>query len=145
MSWGGSQYHLHNAILTSRINVCFVIKRILYQNTGNAGMTLHWGAFLQSMLQWKMSFTYSESVAFVVIMYPAGRYSCRLVCGRVTPMHLGLMQALFTPLLVPSVNSRGAPRHASTESSINEDRRSGEKWPTLFLPVTQLPCNHRVL
>jgi hypothetical protein len=31
----------------------------------------------------------------------------------VTPMHLGLkLQALCAPLLVPSVNSRGAPRHA---------------------------------
>jgi hypothetical protein len=31
----------------------------------------------------------------------------------VTPMHLGLkLQALWAPLLVPSVNSRGAPRHA---------------------------------
>jgi hypothetical protein len=31
---------------------------------------------------------------------------------RVTPMHLGLMlQALCSPLLVSSVNSRGAPRH----------------------------------
>jgi hypothetical protein len=36
-----------------------------------------------------------------------------LVCGRVTPMHLGRMQALCAPLLVSSVNSRGAPRQAS--------------------------------
>jgi hypothetical protein len=33
-------------------------------------------------------------------------------CGRLAPMHLGLMlQVLCAPLLVPSVNSRGAPRH----------------------------------
>jgi hypothetical protein len=34
-------------------------------------------------------------------------------CGRVAPTHLGLMlQALCALLLVPSINSRGAPCHA---------------------------------
>jgi hypothetical protein len=35
----------------------------------------------------------------------------------VTPMHLGLkLQALCAPLLVPSINSRGAPRHAGVKN-----------------------------
>jgi hypothetical protein len=53
-------------------------------------------AFLSLTLQsWCCFFTFSS---FVV---------------RVTLMHLGLkLQALCAPLLVPSFNPRGAPRHA---------------------------------
>jgi hypothetical protein len=56
-------------------------------------------------------------------------------------MHLGLkLQALYAPLLVSSVNSSGAPRHADT--SVSEGRnRAGNGRQIL----TQLPCNHRVI
>jgi hypothetical protein len=63
---------------------------------------------------------------------------------RVTPMHLGLkLQALCAPLLVPSVNSRGAPHHAS-KASVSEGRNRARNGRQI-LPVTQLPYNHRVL
>jgi hypothetical protein len=49
-------------------------------------------------------------------------------CGRVAPMHLGLMlQALCAPLLVPSVNFRGAPRHAGVRDLYQQGKKSGEK------------------
>jgi hypothetical protein len=86
-----------------------------------------------SFIKYAGSYTFQQWSAIIrELLGSIWVVDCRLVCGRVAPMHLGLMQALCALLLVPSVNSRGVPRHAGAESSISEGRRSGKKWPTEF-------------
>jgi hypothetical protein len=59
-------------------------------------------------------------------------------------MHLRHMQALCAPLLVPSVNSRGAPR--KHESPLFAEEEIGREIADFLIqPVNQLPRNQRVL
>jgi hypothetical protein len=62
---------------------------------------------------WEWCTTVSKHIVNHIIQVGVWTVDVDWFCGQVAPMHLGLMlQALSAPLLVPSVNLRGARCHA---------------------------------
>jgi hypothetical protein len=56
--------------------------------------------------------------------------------GATTPSHLSLKAVgpLWTAFVVPPVNSRGAPRQATRETSVSERRNYGQENGRQILP-----------